>query len=119
MANKSKTKGNLIKVKTIARHHVAQLHIEHFWDGEFDWDGKTILGRLPDDGSILVQETATGALRRISPIAFLDWQLEVLGCRKKVNGKWEYAPTPHTNYSRKAKEYYDQIPQLFSEGGAK
>jgi hypothetical protein len=103
----------LIKVREIQAKHVKQLTIEHYWDGEYDWSGKKILGRLAFDGCLLVQDRS-GALHRIAPIAFIDGQLEANGCRKKVNGQWVYAATPHTEYSRKAKDAYDKIPQLFA-----
>lgn len=102
----------LIKVKTIGRNHVDQLPIEHYWDGEYDFSNKTILGRLNHSGCLLVMDRRK-TLHQVAPIAFIDWQLEQNGCRKRVNGKWEYAPTPHTEYSQKARAAYDAIPQLF------
>lgn len=108
-------RNSLIRVKTISRKHVEQLPPEHYWDGEYNWAGKRILGRMVGDGFLLVQDIKTRALSRVAPIAFLDWQLEKLGCRWKVTGKWVYAPTPHTDYSRRAQAAYLALPQLFTE----
>lgn len=106
----------LIRVATIARRHVEQLPPEHYWDGEYDWEFKEILGRIAGDGFLLVRDVRTCALSRVAPIAFLDWQLELLGCRwRGPKGEWCYAPTPHTQYSRKAQAAYAALPQLFTE----
>lgn len=103
----------LIKVKTISAKHVEQLTPEHYWDGEYDFTGKKILGRIANDGFLLVQYTDK-SLHRISPIAYQDWQMQKLGCWKVLpGGKREYAPTPHTEYSQKAKAAYNAIPQIF------
>lgn len=108
-------KSKLIKVQTISPRHVAQLPPEHYWDGEYQWKGKRILGRLAGDGFLLVQDRESGALHRIAPVAFIDGQLERLGCRwRGKDGRWEYAPTPHTEFSRKAQAAYLRLPQLFS-----
>lgn len=108
-------KENLIKVKTIGSKHVSQLTVEHYWEGEYSFDGKTILGSLAHSGAILVRDEskASKELHLIAPIAFIDWQLEKLGCWKRVDGKRHYAPTPHTDYAKKAQAAYDEIPQLF------
>lgn len=103
-----------LKVTTIKKQHVEQLPCEHYWDGEYDWEGKRILGRIAHDGFILVQDK-TGALHRISPIAYIDAQFASLGGRWRENGKWVYAPTPHTEYSRKAQAAYAALPQIFTE----
>ena len=100
-----------IKVKTIKAVHISQLHPEHYWDGEYSFDGKRVYGRLATDGFLLVQDER--GLHKIAPIAFLDWQLSKLGCWKMVNGKREFTPPPHTEYSKKAQAEYAAIPELF------
>lgn len=101
----------LIKVKTIEERHVNQLPLEHYWDGEYDFHGKEIIGRLMGCGSILLRDN--GVLHRIGCVAYVDWWLEILKCRWRVNGKWVYAETPHTDYTRRARLELEKLPQLF------
>lgn len=104
-----------IKVATINETHVKQLHLIHAWDGEYDFSDKIILGRLAAGGSVLVQHKKTKSLELVSLIAYIDWRLEVNGCRKRVSGgQWVYAPTPHTSFYTQAKQDFHNLPQLFT-----
>lgn len=102
-----------IKIHTITHRHVAQLNLEHYWPWEsrFDFNAVKVLGRMAKTGDVLCQ-AKDKSLRLISCVAYIDWAFGQVG---GILPNGEYAPTPHTEYSQKAKAQWAALPQLFEE----